>query len=870
MKKLLALMLSAVMVFTMGTGVFAYTDVKEDTYVSEAVTVLSNLDILNGYEDGSFKPEATVTRAEMAKIICEMMGYDNLGNVTTVFNDVPKEHWASGYISTINGLGIICGYGDGNYGPEDPVTYNQAAKMIVCGLGYGVICDTYPSSYLAHANTLKLFTNVKGGGEAKATRGDIAILVYNALDAAMLVQTGFGSHDEYKVVEDDTLLSTRLDVAKVKGTVTSIDFKEKEAVIDVLVGDKSFDEIEDGTYTTAIDLTGYKNLVCTLYVDMEDDSEPVIVAAVASDKADTVVITDDELFVDYDEDKAEVKYYETIDSRRTKTIDLADNFAAYVNDSSDKVDDFADAVKAFDTITFIDADGDGDYETAIIEVIEAFVVKSVNERTMTIVVDKTAGYSFNKAKLVLDEDEVTWNMDTDISDIKAGDVVNVKASEMESGTHYEIYVTNETIEGYIDSVDDDYYYIDDEPYTVVGNVELKLGMTGVFTLDMKGNIIAVDTTVTATSAKWGYVIKTAVDEGMDDEYVIKLVTIDGDEEIYNFASKVKVNEESTVIGTDADGDDIVSTDVEKIFEIALDDDALKDKLIAYKLNSRDEITGIYTNFKLIDKNYAVKTPADKLTFKADGRLGSYYTSSKAYIYNVGTTDVTIQSSVGLLIDEAYDIDTLVYNTSTNDLIVAVGTGVTAAADPSSPVMLVKSVSQGLDDMEIVEGYVDGELVEFAYDTYELTIDGKDSIEKGDLLQYTLSGDEAIGIRNLGNVTVGKYFYHTKANGKVDADKEAEKFANQDDGLFTHWGTVVNIRGVNVEYLSKDETVSMPGDYPVYRYDATGSRTYIYTDEFIEDITMDVNLDEGETNNERLVVVKYDNVPLIAVIVELAD
>ena len=866
MKKLLALMLSVAMVLTMGTSVFAYSDVKEDTYVSEAVTVLSNLDILNGYEDGSFKPEATVTRAEMAKIICEMMGYDNLGNVITVFNDVPKEHWASGYISTINGLGIICGYGDGNYGPEDPVTYNQAAKMIVCGLGYGIICDTYPSSYLAHANTLKLFTNVKGGGEAKATRGDIAILVYNALDAAMLVQTGFGSHDEYKVVEDDTLLSTRLDVAKVKGTVTSVDFKEKEAVINVLVGDKSFDEIKDGTYTTAIDLTGYKNLVCTLYMDMDDDNEPVIVAAVASDKADTVVINNDELFDGYANNK--VTYYETVDSRRTKTIDLvATGFKAYENDSSETValDTYLgedEVKKAFDTITFIDANGDGDYETAIIEVIEAFVVKSVNERTMTIVVDKTAGYSFNKAKLVLDEDEVTWNMDTDISDIKAGDVVNVKASEMKSGTHYEIYVTNETIEGYIDSVDDNYYYIDDEPYTIVNNnvLGITLGTAGIFTLDMKGNIIDVDTTVTATSAKWGYIVKTDIDPDIfdNDKYVAKLVTIDGDEEIYDFAEKVKFNSSTSV-------------KTKNIYETTLKD---LTGLVGYKINSNDEITAIYTDYDMMNSVYA-STNGGNLRVKADGRLGSYYTSNDAIIFSVdvkdnGDIDVTIQPSKGLLADEEYTITKLVYNTSTSDLVVAVGTDVTAAADPSSPVMLVKSVSQGLDDMEIVEGYVDGELVEFAYDTYELTIDGKDNIEKGDLLQYTLSGDEAIGIRNLGNVTVGTYFYHTKDNGKVDADKEAEKFANQDDGLFTHWGTVVNIRGVNVEYLSKDETVSMPGDYPVYRYDATGSRTYIYADEFIEDITMNVNLDEDETNNERLVVVKYDNVPLIAVIVELAD
>ena len=92
MKKLLALMLSMAMVFTIGTNVMAYSDVEEGTYVSEAVTVLSNLDILNGYEDGTFKPEATITRAEMAKIVCKALGYYGMDNDKTPFDDVEPKH----------------------------------------------------------------------------------------------------------------------------------------------------------------------------------------------------------------------------------------------------------------------------------------------------------------------------------------------------------------------------------------------------------------------------------------------------------------------------------------------------------------------------------------------------------------------------------------------------------------------------------------------------------------------------------------------------------------------------------------------------------------------------------------------------------
>jgi hypothetical protein len=81
MKKLIALVLSISMMLTMGVGVaFAYSDIEEGTNISESVTILSNLGILEGFEDGTFKPEKTVTRAQMAAIICRMLGYNEQAN----------------------------------------------------------------------------------------------------------------------------------------------------------------------------------------------------------------------------------------------------------------------------------------------------------------------------------------------------------------------------------------------------------------------------------------------------------------------------------------------------------------------------------------------------------------------------------------------------------------------------------------------------------------------------------------------------------------------------------------------------------------------------------------------------------------------
>ena len=139
LKKTLAVVLTLAMVLSMGFSAFAYTDVAEGTKVSEAVDVLSNLNILTGFEDGTFKPEETVTRAQMAAIICRTLGYEDQAKSSmgsTVFNDVAADHWAAGYINVAQSLQIINGYGDGNFGPEDQVTYEQAVKMIVVALGY--------------------------------------------------------------------------------------------------------------------------------------------------------------------------------------------------------------------------------------------------------------------------------------------------------------------------------------------------------------------------------------------------------------------------------------------------------------------------------------------------------------------------------------------------------------------------------------------------------------------------------------------------------------------------------------------------------------------------------------------------------------
>ncbi len=237
LKKTLAVVLAFAMVLSMGFSAFAYTDVTAGTKVAEAVGVLSNLGIFTGFEDGTFKPEDTVTRAQMAAIICRTLGYEDQAQSSagsTIFNDVPASHWASGYVNVAQSLQIINGYGDGNFGPEDQVTYEQAVKMIVVALGYELDAQAkggWSTGYLAVASREGITKSANGTVGTPAARGTIAVLVYNSLEVRLMDQdtwTTSGKEDEFKKL-NETVLSKYLNVQKWEGVVAATPYSQYAA-----------------------------------------------------------------------------------------------------------------------------------------------------------------------------------------------------------------------------------------------------------------------------------------------------------------------------------------------------------------------------------------------------------------------------------------------------------------------------------------------------------------------------------------------------------------------------------------------------------------------------------------------------------------
>ena len=191
MKKVFSIVIALVLALSMSVSAFAFSDVEKGSITETAVNKLSVLGIITGFEDGTFHPDDTITRAQMAAIICRTFGLmaeaERYKDVS-VFADVPTDHWATGYITAAASEGIINGYGNGNFGPEDTVLFEQVVKMVTYALGYDFVASDaggYPLGYMYVGNALDVIKGIAAPLGTPAPRGMVATIIYNSLDVEM-------------------------------------------------------------------------------------------------------------------------------------------------------------------------------------------------------------------------------------------------------------------------------------------------------------------------------------------------------------------------------------------------------------------------------------------------------------------------------------------------------------------------------------------------------------------------------------------------------------------------------------------------------------------------------------------------------------
>ena len=133
----------------------AYSDVNRGDWFNNAVSTLSNAGIISGYPDGTFRPNAPITRAEMSKIIAL---FAKLNKSEDRFNDIAG-HWAEAYIKLAAGNGWIAGYPDGSFKPQQNITRAETMTMI------NRVLERVPSveSHLLPYNAMLTFPDCQSG-----------------------------------------------------------------------------------------------------------------------------------------------------------------------------------------------------------------------------------------------------------------------------------------------------------------------------------------------------------------------------------------------------------------------------------------------------------------------------------------------------------------------------------------------------------------------------------------------------------------------------------------------------------------------------------------------------------------------------------
>jgi len=169
-----------------------FSDVPVDAWYASCVLTLASEGVINGYPGGIFMPGGKVTRAEFAKMICLVMGWELKNTAESSFKDMPGSHWACRYIETAKTHGVITGYPDGNFKPGDNITRAEIATIIAKALNLPAgssslkdIDSCWAKDHINACAAAGIITGYPDGtfkSDNTATRAEAAKMIYGMLE----------------------------------------------------------------------------------------------------------------------------------------------------------------------------------------------------------------------------------------------------------------------------------------------------------------------------------------------------------------------------------------------------------------------------------------------------------------------------------------------------------------------------------------------------------------------------------------------------------------------------------------------------------------------------------------------------------------
>ena len=913
-------------------GVFAdavtFTDVAADHQYNKAIYELVSKGIINGYTEAdgtsTFKPDNTITRAEFAKLL--VLATTNgvtLTATTNKFPDVAADHWANTYIAAAVGTGAINGYEDGSFRPENPVSYGEAIKMIVCTIGYAnIVTPTEPwyDGYITVANRIGLTKGAAGLGINEAKRGLVAQLIYNISSTKQLVQTGTDSSGRPVYREDNS----NEDIEEVSGIVTGVFETTLEGISyglnkeQIMIDDEVY-YIGEYTIDRFLPYLGK-----SVDIEYEDGSKKTIVNFEVK-KNSSITISD------YDLDHIDgrtVYYYE---DNNSEDLDLASDLYVVYNgrgvEQSDIDDDFIDTYLNIESgeITLINNDSKSDYDVAFVTSYQTFFVTSKQSNTTTNSVKVFDTYGPVREIELKESDCTIYRVATkggaktkvdSLSSISTNSVISVAVpldqtdgtevvisavklsnAQVKSISKYDITIGNE------DYVLSDYYsYLID---TDSSKYDFSTGDSGTFYLDFLGKIVYYSKS--ETNDPYGYLVTVESSSGLNSSYSATVFTQSGSMQEYPMDSKVKVNGNSC---TPSEAIDVLEDTAAIINAPKIDnnmDEVVENadvaQLIKYKTKTSDgktyisEIFTINANPDNLENGNIVPgkfkaSAGDDADYFSKGEKLKYASSSKVFKNSADANEFTINTSTIVFLvpydradtdeykkrtystfsnDVRYMVEPYEMSSTTAKVVIAyvgaddVNTTIEVGAKP----WFVESISTTTKDGQTVEKLVyynaGSESTSEAY-TDEKTSLISEGIEPGDVIRVALENGEICGIQKL--FVGGELYDWSGANvfeTSVDEDNVITHAANSiSDYYQVVYGSVYSKTDEN------DQMTVVPLDGTDWMPYTVNSSTKFYKWDSEDDVfvttTADEILTEEKTSAEqatKVVSIKM-NTSLIAV------
>lgn len=813
------------------------------TRFEEAVSVLSAFSIMNGDENGLYRLDDTIIRSEVTKMAVTAMGMQDAADNakgTQNFDDVGTDHWANGYINLAVSLGLVEGDGDGNFRPNDEISYREAVAIMVRAAGYETKAQRlggYPSGHLSVANDNKMTKSVEGGVNDPISRGDVAILTNNTLETKKMEQTGFGSVPVYEVT-DKTLLSDNLETTKLTGQITAVGSAAlggHEAVSDSSV------KIDDTIYPAATGLNNLLGYNVTAYAKKTGAGDSEIILALPVKAKNATVDISSDLFVGLTTKNSSnaVEYYADENSSKTTTAVISDEAQIiYNNRSAEFSTDLIDLEGKQAYMTMLDTDSDSKYDIIFITEYKNVVLDYVSSNKAVGKDNTVIRFDNDDYKLYLGSSEA------EPEDLQEWDILSVAESADKS--YREIYATRNSFEGTVDAVSADGYTIDGKLYKAAVDFTdtITAGTSAEFCLDISGKIAAAKT-VSNVSDSYAY-LTNAYRSDDRENVIIKITDKSGEAETLTLSSRVKLNGSSVSAAS--------------VLEALTSDGSPVKQLVTYSVNSSNKVTELnIANDKsesgAADPDHFTlnRKLEDALYLSSTGKLDDIRISDSTIVFDVSDPE-NIKVTDKSIFENNQTYSGIVYDMSESFTArVVVLTDTAFKANTSAPAAVVVRMTTGLnsdgEQTDILTALVDGEEVTvYAADDTVLRKGEGIKLETGDVIQYKTNSDGDIaGIRVLLDVSAKDVEFET------ETENEMKLVYGKVDKRFTDSVNVTVNDGAAANY-------SIGENVKVYSVDTTASRKNV-TEVSFDDITVF----DAEENNRLLIRIYDDEVKELVIV-----